>query len=247
MVPVQREWMVMRMLFAEFIGTYALVFAGTGAIVINDITGGAISHAGIALTFGLVVMAMISAVGDISGAHFNPAVTLAFASGGRFPWRDVPAYALSQFLGGVAGSLTLRWLLPAHENMGATLPALSSARTFVFEFLLTFILMFVIIHVSTGSKEKGIVAGSAIGGTVALEALFAGTMTGASMNPARSLAPALVSGSLDGLWIYLTAPLLGAVAAMALCRMVREDCQAPAADPNPGQGDGTGSSRSSLR
>lgn len=103
MVPVQREWMVMRMLFAEFIGTYALVFAGTGAIVINDITGGAISHAGIALTFGLVVMAMISAVGDISGAHFNPAVTLAFASGGRFPWRDVPAYALSQFLGGGSG------------------------------------------------------------------------------------------------------------------------------------------------
>jgi len=214
----------MRMYLAEFIGTYALVFAGTGAIIINDISGGAITHAGIALTFGFIILAMISAVGDVSGGHFNPAVTLAFASGRLFSWKRVPGYLVSQVIGAISASLTLRWLLPPHPTMGATIPALTSGRTFVFEFFLTFLLMFVIIHVSTGAKEKGITAGIAIGATVALEAMFAGPMTGASMNPARSLAPALVAASWKGVWIYLSAPFLGALAAMLLCRTVRVDC-----------------------
>jgi aquaporin Z len=209
---------------AELLGTFALVFAGTGAIVVNDVSNGAVSHVGIALTFGLVVLAMIYAVGDISGAHLNPAVTLAFFAARRFPSRSVPAYVLSQCAGALLASVVLR-LLFNHGTLGATLPAGSDFQSFVMEFVLTFLLMFVILSVSTGAKEKGVTAGIAIGAVIALEALFAGPICGASMNPARSLAPAIVSGRLESLWLYLVAPTAGAACAVLACRCVREsDC-----------------------
>jgi aquaporin Z len=212
----------MRKLVAELLGTFALVFAGTGAIVINDVSGGAVSHVGIALTFGLVVLAMIYAVGDVSGAHLNPAVTLGFFAAHRFQGRSVVPYIASQGVGGALASLVLRLLFPAHATLGATLPAGDAIQSFALEAILTFILMFVILSVSTGPKEKGIMAGIAVGAVIALEALFAGPISGASMNPARSLAPALVSSRLDHLWIYLTAPVVGALASVAACRCVQE-------------------------
>lgn len=212
----------MRILAAELVGTFVLVFAGTGAIVINDASTGTVSHVGIALTFGLVVLAMIYAVGDVSGAHLNPAVTLGFLAARRFQTRWVVPYVASQCVGAVLASLVLRLLFPAHANLGATFPAGDAVQSFVLEAILTFILMFVILSVSTGPKEKGIMAGIAVGAVIALEALFAGPISGASMNPARSLAPALVAGRMDSLWIYLTAPALGALAGVAACRCVQE-------------------------
>ena len=207
---------------AEFLGTFALVFAGTGAIVVNASSGGVIGHAGIALTFGLVVLAMIYTFGDVSGAHFNPAVTLAFAAAGRVEWRETPVYLSAQLGGAFAASGLLHLLFPADTTLGATLPSGTAAQSFVFELVLTFLLMLVILGVSTGAKEKGITAGIAVGSVIAFEAMFAGPICGASMNPARSLAPALISGHLEHLWIYLTAPVLGAALAVPLCIGVRE-------------------------
>lgn len=213
----------MKKLLAESLGTFFLVFAGTGAIVIDQASGGTIGHAGIALTFGLVVLAMIHTFGDVSGAHLNPAVTLAFAVAGRAPWRLVPGYVLAQVVGAIAASGLLRLLFPLDEtSLGATLPTGPVSQSFVLEIILTAILMLTILSVSTGAQEKGITAGIAIGAVIALEALFAGPICGASMNPARSLAPALVSGHLEHLWLYLTAPVLGALAAVPLCGAVRE-------------------------
>jgi aquaporin NIP len=211
----------MKKLTAELFGTFALVFAGTGAVVINDISNGAVSHVGIALTFGLIVLAMIYALGDVSGAHLNPAVTIAFAIAGRFEWMMAIPYVASQTLGALAASVTLRMMFPQHPTLGLTAPAASEAQSFILETVLTLILMFVILSVSTGAKEKGITAGIAIAGTVALEALFAGPISGASMNPARSLAPALVSGHLEHIWIYLAAPVGGACLAVFLCRCIQ--------------------------
>ena len=208
---------------SEFIGTFCLVFVGTGAIVINDVSNGEIGHVGIAFAFGLVVMAMIYAVGDLSGAHINPAVTVAFCLARRFPWREMPIYVASQVLGAVAASGCLRLFFPRHEGLGTTTPSVPKPTAFAFEIILTFMLMFVIIHVAVGAKEKGLLAGVAIGGTVCFEALFAGPATGASMNPARSLGPALVSGQTDGLWIYVAAPLVGAALSILLCRLMRYD------------------------
>ncbi len=218
----------MRKLLAELLGTFTLVFAGTGAIVINAASHGAIGHAGIALTFGLVVLAMIYTFGDVSGAHLNPAVTIAFAVARRFAWRDVPGYLGAQFGGALAASLLLRVLYPADATLGATLPSGTEMQSFVLEVVLTAILMLTILSVSTGAKEKGITAGIAIGGVVGLEAMFAGPACGASMNPARSLAPALVSGHLEHLWLYLVATVLGALIAVPLCIGVRGSCESPA-------------------
>jgi aquaporin Z len=198
-----------------------MVFAGTGAIVIDGLSGGVIGHTGIALTFGLVVLAMIYTFGDISGAHLNPAVTVAFAAAGRFPWKEVPLYLGAQLAGAFAASGLLKFLFPGPGTLGATLPAGSASQSFVLEVVLTAILMLVILSVSTGSKEKGITAGIAIGAMVGLEAMFAGPICGASMNPARSLAPAIVSGHLDHLWLYPAATLLGALLAVPLCQAVR--------------------------
>ena len=213
---------MMKKLLAEFLGTFTLIFAGTGAIVINQASGGAITHAGIALTFGLVVMAMIHTFGDVSGAHLNPAVTTAFAAAGRFSWRQVPGYLGAQIAGALAASLLLRALFPKATTLGATLPAGSAMQSFVLEIVLTAVLMLTILSVSTGAKEKGITAGIAIGGVIALEAMFAGPICGASMNPVRSLAPALVSGELSSLWIYLAGPMIGALIAIPLCIGTRE-------------------------
>ena len=211
-----------RQLAAECFGTFALVFAGTGAIIINDVSNGAISRVGIGLTFGLVVLAMIYAVGDASGAHLNPAVTFGFFAARRFPARSVLPYILSQSAGAIAASAVLHLLFPQHPTLGVTLPAGSGLQSFVLELILTCILMFVILSVSTGAKEKGVTAGIAIGAVIALEAIFAGPICGASMNPARSLAPALLSGRLDALWIYLTAPPIGALLAVFACRCVQQ-------------------------
>jgi aquaporin NIP len=212
----------MKKLFAEFLGTFGLVFAGTGAIVINAASGGAIGHAGIALTFGLIVLAMIYTFGDVSGAHLNPAVSIGFAAAQRFPWREVPGYVAAQLGGAVAASALLRGLFPADATLGATLPAGSPMQSFVLEVVLTFFLMLVILSVSTGAKEKGVTAGIAIGAVIALEAMFAGPICGASMNPVRSIAPAVVSGHLEHLWIYLAGPMLGALLAIPACCGVRE-------------------------
>jgi aquaporin NIP len=200
---------LMKIYFAEVIGTFCLVFAGTGAIVINDVSGGTVSHVGIALTFGLVVMAMIYAVGDRSGAHLNPAVTLGFWLSQRFPAKEIMPYCLAQVTGAFVGSGVL-WLMFDHKSLGATHPAGPLLQSFILETVLTAMLMFVILGVATGAKEKGILAGVAVGGVIAFEAMFAGPISGASMNPARSLAPAVVSGNLQDIWIYLAAPCLGA-------------------------------------
>lgn len=201
-------------LFAEFLGTFILVFCGTGAIAINEVSQGAVSHVGIAITFGLVVMAMIYSLGDVSGAHINPAVTLSFWIAKRFEGKMVLPYVLSQVLGALAASLLVKFLFPESATLGSTLPSGSDMQSFVLEVVLSFILMLVIFQVATGSKEKGLWAGIAIGFVVLFEAMFAGPICGASMNPARSLAPALVSGNLSSLWVYLTATTLGMLLAV---------------------------------
>ena len=204
----------MRKYLAEFIGTFALVFCGTGAIIINQESGGVITHVGVAITFGLIVSAMIYTVGDISGAHLNPAVTIAFWFSKTFPAKEILPYILSQGLGAFLASFTLKFLFPTNNMLGSTLPAGSPMQSFVLEIILTFILMFVIIHIAKGSKEQGMFAGIAIGGVVMLEAMFAGPICGASMNPIRSIAPALVSGNVQHLWVYILAPILGAMLAV---------------------------------
>ncbi|RYF10833.1 MAG: aquaporin [Oxalobacteraceae bacterium] len=199
---------------AELLGTFALVLMGTGAIIVNQETGGAIGHAGISLVFGLVVLAMIQTFGDVSGAHLNPAVSLAMAAAGRFPWRAVPGYAAAQAAGAFAASGLLRALFPANAGLGATLPAGSPGQSFILETVLTGLLMLTILSVTTGAKEKGPTVAATVGAVIALEAMFAGPVSGASMNPVRSLAPAVVGGHLTHLWIYLTAPILGALVAL---------------------------------
>ena len=207
---------------AEILGTFAIVFCGTGAIIINQETAGAITHVGVAITFGLIVMCMIYALGNISGAHFNPAVTLAFALFNKFKWKQVLPYVMSQTLGAFAASTLLRLLFPANKLLGATLPSGVWSQTFILEFILTFLLMLVILHVANGSKEQGMFAGLAIGGTVLLEAMFAGPICGASMNPVRSLAPAVVSGHTQYLWVYLTATVFGALSAVPVWKLLNQ-------------------------
>jgi len=204
----------MKKYIAELLGTYALVFAGTGAIIIDQQTHGGIGHAGVAITFGLVVMSMIYAFGDISGAHLNPAVSIAFTIAKKFPAKELLPYVISQSAGAFMASLTLKLLFPASEYLGATLPAGSDMQSFVLELILTFFLMLVIINVAKGSKEQGMFAGLAIGSVVGLEAMFAGPICGASMNPARSFAPAIISGHTEHLWIYIAATIAGAAAAI---------------------------------
>ena len=221
--------MAIKKCFAEAFGTFALVFAGTGAIIINDVSGGAVTHVGIALTFGLIVLAMIYAVGEISGAHLNPAVTCGFWLSGRFPRSLILPYVASQCAGAFVASGVLRFLFPTHPTLGTTLPAGTEIQSFVLELILTFLLMFVILNVSTGAKEKGITAGIAVGSVIALEAMFAGKICGASMNPARSLAPAVISGHVEHLWLYLVAPTLGASLGIFACRL----CQDAACCPLP--------------
>jgi aquaporin NIP len=216
----------MKKYWAELLGTYILVFVGAGAIVIDSVTGGGVTHLGIGLTFGLVVMAIIYAIGDISGAHINPAVTIAFAVAKRFPINEIVPYISFQILGAVLASTTLYFMFPGAETMGQTLPLNDNwVQSFILELILTFILMFVVLNVSTGAKEKGITAALAIGGVVAFEATFAGPICGASMNPARSIGPAIFSGDLTHLWLYVVATILGAILAVYACRLMHnKDC-----------------------
>jgi aquaporin NIP len=205
---------------AELVGTYALVTAGCGAIMVNAETG-ALGHGGVALAFGLVIMVMIAATGHLSGAHFNPAVTVAFALTRHFPWREVPFYVGGQALGAIAGALTLRALIGDVASLGVTLPAGTVWQSFALEVLLTASLMFVIISVATDTRAVGSPAAIAIGATVAVNALWAGPISGASMNPARSLGPALVAGVSQDQWIYLIAPLIGAAIGALLYQWLR--------------------------
>ncbi|KGL63037.1 MIP/aquaporin family protein [Polaribacter sp. Hel1_85] len=213
----------MKKYISEFIGTFSMIFCGTGAMTVNEVTGGDVTHVGIAITWGLIVMAMIYAFGETSGAHFNPAVTIAFAYAKKFSWKEVPKYIIAQVLGAFTASLILWFLFPTSEFLGSTIPTVDVWRAFVLEILLTFFLMVVIINVSTGSKEIGVIAGIAIGAVVLLEAMFAGPITNASMNPARSLAPNLVSGNIEGLWLYMIAPILGALLAVVSCKLVKDN------------------------
>ena len=211
----------MKKFIAEFLGTFALLFAGTGAIIIDQQSHGAITHVGIAITFGLVIMSMIYAFGEISGAHFNPAVSIAFTVAGRFPLSQLGPYIFSQIAGAVAASFTLKFLFPDNILLGATMPAGSEMQSFIMEFILTFFLMLVILNVALGSKEQGMFAGLAIGSVVGLEAMFAGPICGASMNPVRSLSPAVASGHTEHLWLYIVAPILGAVAAVPVFKLLK--------------------------
>ncbi len=207
---------------AEFIGTFALVFCGTGAIVINDVTSGAVSHVGIAATFGAIVTAMIYAFGSISGAHINPAVTIAFSFTDRFDKKYLIGYIIAQLLGALLASGVLRFLFMEHSNLGATMPFDSWHQTFILEIILTYFLMIVILFVSNDKSVQQF-TGLAVGATVLLEAMFAGPISGASMNPARSIAPALVSGNLSDLWIYILAPIIGAVLGSLTWKVFRSE------------------------
>lgn len=213
----------MKKYIAELVGTFAIVFCGTGAIVINQETNGSVTHIGIAITFGLIVMSMICALGNISGAHFNPAVTVAFTAAKRFPFKEVIPYITAQLAGAFIASMFLKFLFPENLLLGTSLPLGSAIQSFILELILTFILMLVIITVAHGSKEQGMFAGLAIGSVVLLEAMFAGPVSGASMNPARSIAPAIISGNIQHLWIYILAPLSGAILAIFLWKFINSE------------------------
>ncbi|HEX4518094.1 MAG TPA: MIP family channel protein [Gaiellaceae bacterium] len=218
-----------RLLAGEFIGTFTLVFAGCGAIMVDAKTG-ALGHIGVAITFGLVIMAMIYAVGHISGAHFNPAVTFAFALSRHFPWSRALGYWAAQLLGALMAAALLRGSLGNIAHVGATLPSGSQGQSFLWELVLTFFLMFVIMAVATDTRAVGEAAAIAIGGTVGLDAMFGGPISGASMNPARSAGPAIVSGDLHALWLYILAPVIGASLAALTYQLIRTD-------PNPADND----------
>lgn len=211
----------MKKYIAELIGTFALVFCGTGAIIVDEQTNGQVGHIGVAIIFGLIVTAMIYTFGDKSGAHFNPAITIAFSVANLFPQKQILPYIVSQIIGAFVASAILKLLFPTNINLGATIPAGSNLQSFVLEIVLTFILMLTILFTSQGSKETGTMAALAIGGVVLLEAMFAGPICGASMNPARSLSPAIVSGNIESLWVYLTAPILGATLATFVWRFIK--------------------------
>jgi MIP family channel proteins len=204
------------------VGTFALVFAGCGAIMVDAKTG-ALGHVGVAITFGLVIMAMIYAVGHISGAHFNPAVTFAFSLSRHFPWSRAGAYWLAQLAGALTAAAILRGSLGNLAHVGATLPSGSQGQSFLWELVLTFFLMFVIMAVATDTRAVGEAAAIAVGGTVGLDAMFGGPISGASMNPARSAGPAIVSGDLHALWLYIVAPVVGASLAALTYQFIRQE------------------------
>ena len=208
----------LRRCVAEAIGTFCLVFAGTAAIVV-DAAGGGVTHVGVSMVFGLVVFAMIAAVGDVSGAHINPAVTFGFWLAGRFPATRIAGYVASQIVGGILASGVVHLLFPLDATLGATRPSGTVGQAWALEVVLTAMLMYLILAVSSGSREKGITAGLAIGGMVTLGALLGGPVSGASMNPARSLGPALVSWNFAHIWLYPVATILGALIAIPLYRI----------------------------
>ena len=202
----------MKKYLAESIGTFALVFCGTGSMIVNDLTQGSVTHVGIAITFGAIVMAMIYAFGNISQAHINPAVSIAFSITDRFDRKHLLGYISFQILGALLASGLLKIIFINHPTLGATIPAGSWQQSFILELILTYFLMIVILFVSqTESIDQ--FTGIAVGATVMLESMFAGPICGASMNPARSIAPAIVSRNLSYLWIYISAPIIGGLLA----------------------------------
>ncbi|MEA2200014.1 MAG: aquaporin [Solirubrobacteraceae bacterium] len=206
----------------EGIGTFALVTAGCGAIITNATHPGSLGGVGIGLVFGLVIMVMIYAGGHLSGAHYNPSVTIAFTLARHFPLRDALAYVAAQLAGASGAALLLlaAWTSrPAH--LGATLPTVGSGTALAYEIVLTAFLMFVITAVATDTRAVGAAAAIAIGGTVGLDALFAGSITGASMNPARSFGPALAAGAWSSFWVYVVGPIVGATIGVFLYELVR--------------------------
>jgi len=215
-----------RALVAEAFGTFTLVFAGAGAVMVDAKTG-ELGHVGVAITFGLVIMAMIYAVGHISGAHFNGAVTFAFALSRHFPWRRAAGYWAAQLTGAVVAAALLRASLGNIAHVGATLPSGSQAQSFLWELVMTAILMFVIMAVATDTRAVGEAAAIAIGGTILLDAMFGGPISGASMNPMRSMGPAFVSGDLHALWLYIVAPVIGASLGAVLYQFVRGEASGP--------------------
>lgn len=212
----------MKQYIAELIGTFALVFCGTGAMVIDEVTAGQVTHVGIGITFGMIVMAMIYTFGRISGAHINPAVTIGFAFAFKVNKRSLVGYIVAQLLGAFLASIVLVLLFPTSIKLGATLPAGSWQQSFILEIILTYFLMLVIIFVSQ-NKETSKMTGLAVGAVVMLEAIFAGPITGASMNPARSIAPAIISGNITHLWLYIVAPIIGAILASYTWTYMKED------------------------
>ncbi|QDT63939.1 MIP/aquaporin family protein [Calycomorphotria hydatis] len=210
----------MRPLLAEFLGTFCLVFAGCGAVVVNEVTGGAVGLVGIALTFGVIVMAVIYALGDVSGAHINPAATFSFFLAGKFPASRILPYVLVQCAGAIVAAFLLKFLHPESVDLGQTVPRDTVMQSFVMEIVLTAVLMFIVLRVATGSKEQGLMAGIAIGGVILTEVFCGGPISGASMNPARSLGPAIAAMNFGPLWIYLTAPLIGAAIGVACHRLL---------------------------
>jgi aquaporin NIP len=217
-----RSLALARALIAEAIGTFALVFAGCGAIMVDAKTE-ALGHVGVAITFGLVIMAMIYALGHVSGAHLNPAVTVSFALSRHFPrWQIVPYWA-AQLAGALIAAAILRGSLGNIAHVGATYPGGSDGQAFLWEAVLSFFLMLVIMAVATDTRAVGEAAAIAIGGTVGLDAMFGGPITGASMNPARSLGPGLVTGDLHSIWVYLLAPVVGASLAALAYSFLRAD------------------------
>jgi len=212
----------MKKYLAEVIGTFILIFAGTGCVVVEQQTG-ALGLNGIATVWGFVIIAMIYAFGDISGTHLNPAVTVAFAVDKRFEWKEVPAYLVSQFVGAIGASFLLHFLFPESKTLGVTQPSGTELQAFIMEAVMTFILMMVILRVSVGAKEKGITAGIAIGGTVWFLVLFGGPISGTGLNPTRSIAPAIVTMHLQSLWIYIVAPFAGAISAVFVHRVLHSE------------------------
>jgi aquaporin Z len=210
-----------KQIIAELLGTFFLVFTGTGAIIVNELTG-SLTHIGVSLVFGLVVMALIYTFGHISGAHLNPAVTLSFHIYGELDIKTCTRYIIAQLLGAIAASTALRFIFGNVANLGATLPKGHWQQAFVLEFIFTFLLVMVIMGAAVHGKAVKSFAGIAIGATVALEAMFGGPITGASMNPARSIGPALISGTFDGLWIYITATILGGICSTLIYRYLHE-------------------------
>ena len=212
-----------KILGSEVVGTYALVFTGCGAVVANDLFNVGFGALGVNIVFGLVVMAVVYSLGNVSGAHINPAVSIAFCASGRLERSLLLPYIAAQCLGAIAAAFTLRLLFPEHSGYGMTATLIDTPRTFLFEILLTFGLMFVIFNVLSGNGGKQVMAGLVIGATVTLLSMFGGGVTGASMNPARSLGPALAAGNLDLLWLYLTAPPIGALLAWPAARWLQGD------------------------
>jgi len=206
----------MRSYLSEFIGTFILIFFGTGAIMVDAYTAGLLGHMGICVCFGLIILVLIYTIGDISGAHLNPAVSFGFFLSKLLSFKDMFWYIIFQFAGAIAASFLLKYLTLDVGVLGETIPKVSEFRAFLLESIISFVLMFVIVNLSYGSKQKGITSGIAVGSTIIFTVLIAGPLTGASMNPARSLGPALASMNFTALWVYMTAPFVGTGIAVAV-------------------------------